>query len=214
MDFSKLIGIYTVLIILYVLVNTIIYFSKISNHKYILDNSFMFFVDTLLALPIVSIFLCNIINFFHTTLFFLSLNVFILLYFFLRTKIPGKSWELILTNKHKKNLDTFMVVISLIFASAFGAITSFKIETEYFDSIVILIGVIFVFVTINMVILVILVVLSTFVINTMGNRKPIMMSLVILIGISLLIQETLNFNYTYNKYIIKLEKAKKDEIKK
>lgn len=149
---------------------------------------------------------------FHSfTVLFVISNIIILLYFFVRLKLPGKAWELILTNKHSRNLDTFMVVIGLVFASAFGAITSFEIDGYYLQTGFGRTSIFFIYATTNIVIMTILVFLMTYVINTMGNRKPIMFILVTAIGISLLAQETLAIDKAYHYDIEK--DLKKNVIK-
>lgn len=185
----------------------IIYAIIIALKKYILpDNlpiykNIFFYIDLFILIPFLFIAVKELsYKNINLLCLFLLMNIFLLSYLFLRGRLPGKAWELVLVNKHKRNLDTFMVVLSLIFATSFGAITTFKIEAEYFNNPYTLFFTFFLFISTNIVIMTILVVLSTYVINTMGNRKPIMMFLVVIIGLGLLTYEGLNFNKTYRDY--------------
>jgi hypothetical protein len=187
--------------------------SKISKEELSNKKPFFLFMDLFVEFPIIASLLK--IYFFKDKYFiysFIALNIFILIYSFWRLRLSGKAWELVLVNKHKKNLDTFMVVIGLIFAASFGAITSLNVESYYMEETFMRLGVLLVYLLANIVILIILTVLFTYVLNTMGNRKPIMITLVVFIGFGLLIQESLTLNTAHQNYLQKIKK--KNALKK
>ncbi len=200
--------IYSICLFCLIFLKIILYYLS-SDRKNFLGHVSYVIADLFLFLPIITYFIIQAKDLKLSAIGFFILNTFILVYFFIRFRLPGKAWELVLTNKHTKNLDTFMVVIGLIFASAFGAITSFEIKVEYFFNIWYLMALYFVFISINIVIMTIMIFISTYVINVMGNRKVIMLILVIFIGIGVLLQETMNYGREYEKFILKKEKKEK-----
>ena len=189
-----------VLVIIYAIIITLKNYLSAKNESFF--KNIYFYVDIFILIPFLIFSIKKICNHNDSNLLliFTIMNIVLLFYFFIRVRLPGKAWELVLVNKHKRNLDTLMVVLSLIFATSFGAITTFKIEPIFFNNIYTLLLTYFLFISTNIVIMTILVVLSTYVINTMGNRKPIMMSLVMIIGIGLLTYEILSFNKAYVDY--------------
>ena len=176
----------------------LLYFSLIRN-QYILT----IFIDLLSFLIIDFLIVAAITNNLNLVLVFVLLNIFSMVYFFIRIKLPGKAWQLILENKHSKRLDTLMVVLGLVFTTAFGSITSFKIEDTFFCNEFLIIAVYFIYISTNIVLLSILTMLGVYIINTMGARKPIMITLVIFIGLGLFIQETIIYNNSYKIYLEK-----------
>jgi hypothetical protein len=185
-----------------------IYMMKISKEKLSILKPVYFLTDFFLEFPFIAICLKILLykNTFIVVPCFLLFNVVILMYSFWRLRLSGKAWELVLVNKHKKNLDTLMVVIGLIFAASFGAITSMDIQSFYSENIFMRLGILSVYLLANIVILIILTVLFTYVLNTMGNRKPIMVTLVVFIGLGLLIQETLTLGTAHQNYMQTIEK--------
>lgn len=133
---------------------------------------------------------------------FISSNIIVLLYVFIRFKLGGKAWALVLRKKHDKELDSFMVVLGLLFSAAFGAITSFDFDADnlqnswlYRDSIF------FLYISTNIVFLYILTVISTYAVNALKANKPLLLFLIILIGLGIFIQETVNFEQNYKETI-------------
>jgi hypothetical protein len=137
---------------------------------------------------------------------FIALNTISLFYFFMRFKIGGRAWALILRKKHDKELDTFMVVLGLLFTAAFGAITSFDFEaSKVHDSLFYIIGIFLLYITTNIVLMYVLVVIETYAINTLKANKQLFMVLMILVGIGIFIQEYINFEQSYRENISKVE---------
>ena len=129
--------------------------------------------------------------------YFIFYNIVLLFYFFVRYKLGGRAWELVLRKKHNKELDTFMVVLGLLFSAAFGAITSFSFDGEKIYDTYYLLSVFSLYVTTNLVLLYILTVISTYAVNTLSANKIMVFILIFFVGIGIFIQEVINFEHNY-----------------
>jgi hypothetical protein len=137
---------------------------------------------------------------------FIGLNIFFLFYFFIRFKIGGMAWALVLRKKHNRELDTFMVVLGLLFTAAFGAITSFDFEASKIqNSPFYIIEIFSLYISTNIILLYVLVVIETYAINTLKANKQLFMGLMFLVGLGIFIQEYINFEQSYKENISKVE---------
>jgi hypothetical protein len=119
------------------------------------------------------------------------------------------AWALVLRKKHNKELDTFMVILGLLFTAAFGAITSFDFEADkIINSPLYVLEILILYISTNVILLYVLVVIETYAINTLKANKQLFMSLMILVGIGLFIQEFVNFEQSYKDNLINTKEYK------
>jgi len=176
------------------------------------ENSKKGLVDFILDAAIASVILIATFCFAepsHILYYFMGYNIAILVYFFFRFKIGGMAWALVLRKKHEKELDNFMVILGLLFTASLGAITSFDFDaTNLQNSWLYKSAIFLLYMSVNIVFLYILSVISAYTVNTLDANKPLMLTLILLIGIGIFIQEVVNFEQNYKENISKIEVLK------
>lgn len=157
-----------------------IFFDTLTSASFIIFSFMIFYYHTFLAK--------------HQLSAFAVVNLWAIIYAFVRFELGGMAWELVLRKKHNNELDTFMVILGLLFTAAFGAITSFEFSGESMrSSSWYMLGVYILYITTNVVLLYILTVVGTYIINTLKANKTIVLVLTIFIGANIMIHEVINY---------------------
>jgi len=137
-----------------------------------------------------------------TTLIFFIINIVFMLIVYIFGRIPAKSWEIILIQKHKKELGSVMVVITLLFGTSFGSALGYSYDNlnlvnNYFD---ISFTVVF-FALMNATVLVTTSILATYLTHLFNNTDKLVIIMLAVVVLSMMSQETLKYHKNYIKQL-------------
>jgi len=134
------------------------------------------------------------------TWIFIFINLLGIIIVFIFSRIGAISWELVLTKKHNNDLENFMVVMALFFATAYGGAIAFSFDDlELTKNNIHLIGTILFFLFMNIVVLISTSILMTYLISAFRNTSRTMLGIFLLINMSLFVHEVVSFDKTYYK---------------
>jgi len=126
---------------------------------------------------------------------FILYNLFALVYSMIRYKFGGRAWALVLRKKHDKELDTFMVILGLLFSAALASISSFDFDSQkMFENSIYAFAIFTLFIGTNIIFLYIMTVIGTYSVNSLRANKPLMLFIISLMGITIFIQELVVFD--------------------
>lgn len=139
---------------------------------------------------------------------FLGINILILFLVYIFSRLGSIGWEVVLTLKHKGDVDNFIVTVSLVYAASFGAVVGFSFSNFILDGWIMLSAIYSFFILMNIIILFSTTFIGVYIANEVGKYQKQVIAILFLPLFALTIYESLVFHTSTIKAEMKNDSVK------